>query len=137
MPTICTYRTPTEPHCPDAATTTVLGSGLAADWHVGWVSGMTRMFCDRHAALVAERRNTQHLEAQEARVLRPTTKTRLACAVCGDKLDGVGIQIPEVPEGPVCDACHRAANDAQLDDPRTHPVRKRPRRRKETVHATL
>jgi hypothetical protein len=134
MPDRCPYRLPAAAPCGLPATHVCRGSGLTADWRADEVqltAGERRQpeFCEPHAEAVACSRNQAHLAAREAAALRPRTKQAQTCAVCGERLQGVGIQIPEVPDGPVCDSCHRAANDAQLDDPRTGPQPKRRRRK--------
>jgi hypothetical protein len=115
-----------------------LGSGTHDDWApydaVSRGTTCRPEFCLTHAQDVATARNAAHLAAQDRRVMQPRRAKPLGCAVCGERLQGVGIQIPEVPQGAVCAACHRTINDAEetgmLDDPR---MTRTPKRRKRTA----
>ena len=129
MADTCTYRVHVAALCFASATHIVIGSGQVADWRI-MEEERKPEFCADHAQTVADARNHAHVLAHEARALRPRTQGQLTCAVCGERLVGVGTQIPEVSDGPVCDDCHRAANDAQLDDPRTAARPKRRKRKK-------
>ena len=136
MSATCTYHAPSHPACQAPATHVALGSGTHDDWapYDAITRGTTCRpeFCLTHAQDVADARNAAHLAAQDSRVIQPRRAKPLWCAVCGERLQGVGIQIPEVSQGAVCDACHRTATDAEetgmLDDPRaTRPRKSRKR----------